>query len=288
MSPVRSFSVLPPSHRATFHSADPPAGHAAANSILLSGDIMALVTKEMDMTTAMKARAVCKSWRRFVKEADLEPLETGASEQEKALGREGQQHLEEALALENQVWTPQHTAKIAQHLTHQQEVLASPFSPLTAPFSPFVRVSEVARTNDMDAWRQITAEMRRTLVNWLIEVHFKFRFREPCLHLTIQLVCLPRTPYRRQQTFAHTLAKYAHARARTPRSDFWRGKGWRLAEQSKAHESPQASLQQGCASQSLRERYGAMMVLKDASGVCVCVCVCVCCNSWTASWPTTW
>lgn len=30
--------------------------------------------------------------------------------------------------------------------------------------------------------------MRRTLVNWLVEVHFKFRFREPCLHLTIQLL----------------------------------------------------------------------------------------------------
>ena len=35
---------------------------------------------------------------------------------------------------------------------------------------------------------QITSEMRKTLVNWLIEVHFKFRFREPCLHLTIQLL----------------------------------------------------------------------------------------------------
>ncbi|MGB1607339.1 MAG: hypothetical protein ACPIOQ_82190 [Promethearchaeia archaeon] len=29
--------------------------------------------------------------------------------------------------------------------------------------------------------------MRKTLVNWLVEVHFKFRFREPCLHLTLQL-----------------------------------------------------------------------------------------------------
>jgi len=36
--------------------------------------------------------------------------------------------------------------------------------------------------------QQITPEMRRTLVNWLVEVHFKFRFREPCLHLTIQLL----------------------------------------------------------------------------------------------------
>jgi len=142
MSPVRSFSVLPPSHRATFHSAYPPSGHAAANSILLSGDIMALVTKEMDMTTAMKARAVCKSWRRFVKEADLEPLETGASEQEKALGREGQQHLEEALAMENQVWTPQHTAKMTQHLTQQQEVLVPPFF---HPEFPFPSIHSLAR-----------------------------------------------------------------------------------------------------------------------------------------------
>ena len=30
--------------------------------------------------------------------------------------------------------------------------------------------------------------MRKTLVNWLVEVHFKFRFREPCLHLTLQLL----------------------------------------------------------------------------------------------------
>jgi len=36
--------------------------------------------------------------------------------------------------------------------------------------------------------QQITPEMRRTLVNWLVEVHFKFIFREPCLHLTMQLL----------------------------------------------------------------------------------------------------
>ena len=51
------------------------------------------------------------------------------------------------------------------------------------------------RKYDEHGWRQITAEMRKTLVNWLIEVHFKFRFREPCLHLTIQLVCLPLAPH---------------------------------------------------------------------------------------------
>jgi len=37
--------------------------------------------------------------------------------------------------------------------------------------------------------------MRKTLVNWLIEVHFKFRFREPCLHLTIQVVALPSSAF---------------------------------------------------------------------------------------------
>ena len=53
-----------------------------------------------------------------------------------ALGRQGQQHLEEAFDLENQVWTPQHTAKIANHLSRQQEVScllllrSSPASPL--------------------------------------------------------------------------------------------------------------------------------------------------------------
>jgi hypothetical protein len=82
----------------------------------------ALVTKEMDVSTAMKARAVCKSWKRLVKEADLEPLEAGGSDAEKALGKEGQQHLEEALALEIQVWTPQHTDNISKHLSKQEEV----------------------------------------------------------------------------------------------------------------------------------------------------------------------
>lgn len=161
MSPVRNLSLMSPNPppRSTYHSSAStvvPAKQTAATSILLSDDIMALVTKEMDVSTAMKARAVCKSWKRLVKEADLEPLEAGGSDAEKALGKEGQQHLEEALALEIQVWTPQHTDNISKHLSKQEE--------------------------------QITAEMRRTLVNWLIEVHFKFRFREPCLHLTIQLL----------------------------------------------------------------------------------------------------
>ena len=80
------------------------------------------MTKEMDLQTAMNARAVCKSWKRLVQEAELDPLEAGASKEDQALGRQGQQHLEEALALENTVWTPEHTASIAQHLTKQQEV----------------------------------------------------------------------------------------------------------------------------------------------------------------------
>jgi hypothetical protein len=119
---------------------------------------MALVMQKLDLKTAMNARAVCKSWRRLVKEADLEPLEAGCSQLEMARGRECQQRLEEALTLENQVWTAAHTAKLAQHLTRQQE---------------------------------ITAEMRRTLVNWLIEIHFKFkRHNEASLYLSIKLVDL--------------------------------------------------------------------------------------------------
>lgn len=123
--------------------------------LLHLGDAMALVMKEMDLQTAMNARAVCKSWRRYIKQADLEPLEAGCSEQEKAQGRECQRLLQEARALENQVWSPEHTAKLAKHLTNQNE---------------------------------ITAEMRHKLVNWLIEVHFKFEASESCLHLTIQLL----------------------------------------------------------------------------------------------------
>ena len=80
------------------------------------------MTKEMDLKTAINARAVCKSWKRLTKEADLDPLEAGTSAEEQALGRQGQQHLEEALALEGQVWTPEHTAALSQHLNIQEEV----------------------------------------------------------------------------------------------------------------------------------------------------------------------
>ena len=147
-----------PAPRSTYHATSSTVQAAKQNAaifVLLSDDVMALVTKHMDLQTAMNARAVCTSWKRHVKEAELEPLEAGCSAQAIALGKEAQKHLEEALELEKQVWTPQHTASIAQHLTWQAA---------------------------------ITADMRKTLVNWLIEVHFKFRYREPCLHLTIQLV----------------------------------------------------------------------------------------------------
>jgi len=70
----------------------------------------------------MNARAVCKSWKRLTKEANLEPLEAGTSAQEQLLGLLSQQHLEEALALEGQVWTPEHTAALSQHLILQEKV----------------------------------------------------------------------------------------------------------------------------------------------------------------------
>jgi hypothetical protein len=101
---------------------------------------------------------VCKSWRKSVKDAGLEPLEAGCKQKEMARGRECQKDLEEALARENQVWTAELTAKMAQHLTDQQE---------------------------------ITAEMRYQLVNWLIEIHFKFKcHRQLSLYLCIKLVDL--------------------------------------------------------------------------------------------------
>ena len=84
--------------------------------------MQALVTKEMNLATAINARAVCKTWKGLVKEADLEPLEAGQSEEEQELGRQSQQHLEEALRKENEVWTSAHSAAISQHLTRQTEV----------------------------------------------------------------------------------------------------------------------------------------------------------------------
>jgi len=244
--------------------------HFLQTDVARHGCEQALVTKEMDLNTAMNARAVCKSWRRLVKEADLEPLEAGASEQEKALGREGQQHLEEALDLENQVWTPQHTAKMAQHLTQQQEVPVSPFSPPIPPFPSLHSRARNVRKHDMDGWRQITAEMRKTLVNWLIEVHFKFRFREPCLHLTIQLVSLSLTPCLRRQTFLCARARHAVT--------FGKEKGGDSREDSRERERHTRAPKQAAskpalkaalaASQCLCARVAAIMVLTNASGVC--------------------
>lgn len=144
-------------HGAGSNSAIAPASHAAATSVLHLGDAMAPVVEKMDLKTAINARAVCKSWRRLVKEADLEPLEAGCSEQERELGCADQQRLQEALDLENQVCTPTYIAKLAEHLANQEA---------------------------------ITAEMRHTLVNWLIEMNFQYKLGEPCLHLTIQLLHL--------------------------------------------------------------------------------------------------
>ena len=132
--------------------------HAPATSVLQLDETIAMILKYMDLRNATKARAVCQSWLRLVKEADLEPLEAGCSKQQRKLGLENQQRLEAALALKNQVWTAAHTAKLALHLTNQQA---------------------------------ITGEMRHKLVNWLIEVHFKCCWGvESCLYLTMQLLDL--------------------------------------------------------------------------------------------------
>ena len=121
MSPVRNLSLDAYGGRqavkATTSSKKP-----VSSSILLSEDIMALVTKEMDVGTAMKARSVNKSWKRVVKEANLEPLEAGASKAEQEQGRECQQHLEEALRKEAELWTPQYQDQLSQHLSKQSEV----------------------------------------------------------------------------------------------------------------------------------------------------------------------
>lgn len=131
---------------------------ADADHILNTSDIMALVMKEMDLNTILNARAVCKSWRRFVQDANLNPLEAGCSEQQRKLGLENQQRMEAGFAQESQVWTTAHTAELAQYLTNQ---------------------------------KAITGEMRHNLVNWLIEVHFKTCWgAESCLYLTIQLLDL--------------------------------------------------------------------------------------------------
>lgn len=145
-------------YRSGTGSASAPASNAHTYSVLHDRDVMMLVMKQIDQETAMMVRVVCTLWRTSVKEAKLEPLEAGCSEQQRKLGLENQQRLEKALALENQVWTAAHTANLAQHLTNQEE---------------------------------ITAKMRHELVNWLMHVLFKScPGVESCLYLTIQLLDL--------------------------------------------------------------------------------------------------
>ena len=106
MSPVRNLSLLSPCHRDTlkaakakdsillsddimvicalpapcfvFFSAAPHLNVEQVDLATLSAALtarngceQALVTKEMDLNTAMNARAVCKSWRRLVKASIL-------------------------------------------------------------------------------------------------------------------------------------------------------------------------------------------------------------------------
>jgi len=127
----------------------------AAGSVLGSSDIMTHVFTKMDLATAMDARAVRKLWRQCCKVAGLEPLEAGVSEEQKKRGLQEQLLLNQAFEQEMTVWTEQHALKIANHMTNQSE---------------------------------ITADMRETLVEWLIKVHFNFRCLESSLYLTIQLV----------------------------------------------------------------------------------------------------
>mmetsp|Transcript_31567 Transcript_31567/g.75017 ORF Transcript_31567/g.75017 Transcript_31567/m.75017 type:complete len:463 (-) Transcript_31567:45-1433(-) len=122
---------------------------------MLSDDIMQLVVSSLDMESAFKARAVCKSWKKMVTEAGTEPLEAGVRGQSLVDGLQTQRMLESSLQREAGLFDAKHRALIGGHMGRQQEV---------------------------------TTVMRKTLVNWLIEVHFKFRFREPSLGLTLQLL----------------------------------------------------------------------------------------------------
>ena len=69
MSPVRNLSLDAYGGRQAVKDTT-SSKKPVSSSILLSEDIMALVTKEMDVGTAMKARSVNKSWKRVVKEAN--------------------------------------------------------------------------------------------------------------------------------------------------------------------------------------------------------------------------
>ena len=118
---------------------------------------MALVMKFMDMNTALNARLVCKSWKKLVSDANLQPLEANLKGEELQTGLDAQSLLLTNRRLEDNIWTQSHACSMRTHLSRQETV---------------------------------TEEMRTVLVNWLIEVHFKFRYREPCLHLTIQVLLL--------------------------------------------------------------------------------------------------
>eukprot|EP00960_Hanusia_phi_P010264 300102-Hanusia_phi.AAC.1 len=114
---------------------------------------MAQVIKFLDMGTALKARAVCRSWKKLVSDANLHPLEANMRGEELQTGLDAQSLLLTNKRLENNIWTEEHSCALGTYLSRQETV---------------------------------TEEMRTVLVNWLIEVHFKFHYREPCLHLTIQ------------------------------------------------------------------------------------------------------
>ena len=121
----------------------------------LSEDVFGMVLRSIDMKTALRCRVVCKAWSKMVREAGLQPIEAGLRGE--LLERGLQQHrlLYTAKMQELQTYTPTYCFQLANHMKLQDT---------------------------------ITVDMRRTLVNWMTEVHFKFRFREPCLHMAVQLL----------------------------------------------------------------------------------------------------
>ncbi|EKX42938.1 hypothetical protein GUITHDRAFT_140808 [Guillardia theta CCMP2712] len=169
--PARNYDALPSIDLQIFYDDVPQPARSIERNICLSEDIMALVMKFMDMNTALNARLVCKSWKKLVSDANLQPLEANLKGEELQTGLDAQSLLLTNRRLENNIWTQSHACSMRTHLSRQETV---------------------------------TEEMRTVLVNWLIEVHFKFRYREPCLHLTIQLLdrFLARrvVPRRRYQT----------------------------------------------------------------------------------------
>ena len=49
----------------------------AAPPVTLSEDIVAVVMRSVDMSTALKCRVVCKAWKKIVQDAGLHPIEAG-------------------------------------------------------------------------------------------------------------------------------------------------------------------------------------------------------------------